>query len=486
MASQYKIFTGGILTETNTFAPYPTGMATFKEMLFLRRGEAVNPPSESDPCHAVIQRGQELGWEVVAGLRAFAQPAGRVVQACYEELRGELLADLQDAMPVDAVILSLHGAMVAEAEHDGEGDILERVRAVVGPDVPVGVHHDPHCHLTRKMVEHADVIKIWKEYPHIDIRERAREVVDLIQARLEGAPRMIPVVEDCRMAQIFHTTREPMRSFVDKLIRLEGQDGIPAISLAHCFPWGDVPEMGTKVLVYAEDENALPQAEKLAKSLAEEVWQIKEAVAIPYLGLEESLDHGFGAEAGPVVISDGPDNPGGGAPCDSTYFLERLLERGESDWAVGYLYDPQSVRIAIEAGEGARLKLRVGGKTCELSGRPIDLTGRVSGIVLDARSRLGTVRMSFGDSVAIDLGDNRHIVLISLRNQTYTHDLFGDLGVDLSSKQVVVVKSSQHFHASFSEVASDILYAAPPGVVTADLQSLPYEFADTTLWPLAG
>jgi len=94
--------------------------------------------------------------------------------------------------------------------------------------------------------------------------------------------------------------------------------------------------------------------------------------------------------------------------------------------------------------------------------------------------------MSFGDSVAIDLGDNRHIVLISLRNQTYTHDLFGDLGVDLSSKQVIVVKSSQHFHASFSEVASDILYAAPPGVVTADLQSLPYEFADTTLWPLAG
>jgi len=481
-----KIFTGGLFTETNTFAPFPTGMATFKEFLFLRRNEGIDPPLENDWCRTFIERAQNEGWDVVAGLRSFALPAGRVPQACYEELRKEFLDDLQSALPVDAVLLSLHGAMVIEGEHDGEGDMLRAVREIVGADVPIGVHLDPHCHLTSKMIENADVIKIWKEYPHTDSAERASEVFDLIQARLSGAPRAIPVVHDCRMTQMFHTTREPMRSFVDKIIELEGKDGIQTISIVHSFPWGDSPDMGTKVLVYADDSSSLPQAKILAAQLGQEIWDMREAVGIPFVGLEESLDLAYAAPDGPVVISDGPDNPGGGAPCDATWFLTCLLERDESDWALGYLFDPQAVRIAIEAGEGATLSLRVGGKTCELSGNPVDIKCRVSGIVRDATQWLGEQQVfPAGDAVALDLAGNRHIVLVTLRNQTLDRDLFGQLGVDLSLKQAVIVKSSQHFHASFSKIATEILYAAPPGVVTPDFKSLPYEFADTTIWPLA-
>ena len=243
--------------------------------------------------------------------------------------------------------------------------------------------------------------------------------------------------------------------------------------------------MGTKVLVYAENETGLPHAEALARELGEELWAMRKKAGIPYLTMDESLDRAYAAPKGPVVISDGPDNPGGGAPCDATFFITRLLERGETDWAVGYLYDPHAVRIAIEAGDGAQLKLRVGGKTCELSGNPMDIFARVIGIEQEATVTFIGVDIPVGDAVAVDLGDNRHIVMISARNQTLDHALFDRLGVNLSSKRAVVVKSSQHFYASFSEIASEILYASPPGVVTPDLKSLPYEYADTTIWPLA-
>ena len=480
-----KIFTAGLLTETNTFAPFPAGQATFEEMLYLRRGEHLNPPLESDICRVFIEKANDLGWEVAAGLRTFAQPAGKVVQSVYVALLDQLLADLRDAMPVDAVFLSLHGAMVAEQEFDCEGDTIARVREVVGPEVPIGVHNDPHCHLTEKMVANADVIKIWKEYPHVDIAERAAEVFELIMARLEGAPRAIPVVHRCNMITMFHTTKEPMRSFVDKIIDLEGKDGIQSISIAHGFPWGDVPDMGTKVLVYAEDEASVSKAEALAASLGQEIWAMREEVGPRYLSIDETLDTAYSSKSGPVVISDGPDNPGGGSPADSTYFLARLLERGESNWAVGYIYDPVAARIAIEAGEGAELPLRVGGKVCTLSGDPVDIRGTVRKIELDARVMFGSLEVATGDAVSIDLGENRHIVLITNRSQTFDPALFERLDVELAGKKAVVVKSSQHFHALFSKVAAEILYAASPGVTTTDFKSLPYQHGDTTQWGLA-
>lgn len=479
-----RIFTGGVVAETNTFAPFPTGLASFQEGLLLRRGEGVTEPDRMDICRVFIERAAALGWEVFAGLRAIAQAGGRIPQPVYEALRDELLDDLRAATPVDAVLLGLHGAMVATGEDDGEGDILARVRGIVGPDVPIGVHHDPHAHLTARMVENADVIRMWRHYPHTDIAERAGEVFDLIAARLAGAPRAIPVVHDCGMAQMLHTTREPMRAFVGRLGALESRDGIQSISIAHSFPWGDVPDMGTKVLVYAENERYREKAESLAAELGQELWELREAIAVPMLSLDDALDRGFGSMAAPVVIADGSDNPGSGAPGDSTYFLRRLLERGDSDWAIGYLYDPQALRIAFEAGPGAQIRLRIGGKICQLSGEPVDVDGTVSALARNVEQRLGEVVTDSGDAAAIDLGDNRHIVLISVRAQTASRNVFDDVSVDLGGKRVVIVKSANHFHASFSEVAGEILYTAAPGVVTPDLRSLAYRHADTTLWPL--
>ena len=150
------------------------------------------------------------------------------------------------------VLLGLHGAMVADGYDDCEGDLLQRVRAIVGPQVVVGAELDPHNHLSAAMVAHADLLVAFKEYPHTDILERALELVDLCQAKAEGRIEPVASVADTGGLVVMHTSRQPARGFVDRIMALEGQDGILSISVSHGFPWGDVPDMGTKVLVYSD------------------------------------------------------------------------------------------------------------------------------------------------------------------------------------------------------------------------------------------
>ena len=168
-----RVFTGGIATETNTFAPMPTGMATFRDRGYWPAG--THPDQMfyfAGPLWAARLRGKPKGWDMVEGLVAGAQPSGTTTRACYEALRAELLDDLKKALPVDMVVLGLHGAMVAEGYDDCEGDLLQKVREIVGPGVVVGAELDPHCHLTTEMVDSADLLIAYKEYPHTDVLER--------------------------------------------------------------------------------------------------------------------------------------------------------------------------------------------------------------------------------------------------------------------------------------------------------------------------
>jgi microcystin degradation protein MlrC len=185
-----------------------------------------------------------------------------------------------------------------------------------------------------------------------------------------------------------------------------------------------------------------------------------------------------------VVIADSADNPGGGAAGDSTFFLHRLLERGITGAALGPLWDPQAVRIAFEAGVGATLPLRVGGKVSPLSGDPVDLQATVRALVPQmTMSGLAGTRVPLGDCARVE-HRGVQVVLISRRNQAMGTDLFTGLGCDPSTQRIVVVKSSQHFQAAFGPIASRVVYAAAPGAVTSDLARLPYRRRPRPLWPL--
>jgi microcystin degradation protein MlrC len=478
-----RVFSGGIATETNTFAPMPTGMATFRDRGYYPAG--THPDQMfyfAGPLWALRLRAKDKGLDVVEGLVAGAQPSGTTTRACYEALREELLADLRKALPVDMVLLGLHGAMVADGYDDCEGDLLQKVRAIVGPGVVVGAELDPHCHLTPAMVESADLLIANKEYPHTDVLERALELVDLGAATVEKRVRPVAATVDCEMIATVHTSREPARSFVDRLQAMEGKDGVLSISIAHGFGWGDVPEMGTKVLVYTDGDEA--KARALARRLADELIGMRDRLAPPSPSIDAALDEALAVEGGPVVISDGADNPGGGAASDATFFLRRIVERGLRDVAIGPFWDPLAARIAIEAGVGARLALRIGGKVSPLSGDPIDLECMVKAIRLEhVQSGLSNTRVEMGASALVE-ANGVEILLCSLRNQAMGTDLFTGIGCDLATKKIVVVKSSQHFHASYSKIAKRVIYAAAPGAVTHDLRTLPYRKVRRPKWPL--
>jgi len=478
-----RVFTGGIATETNTFAPMPTGLGSFRDRGYYPAG--THPDTMSffaGPLWAARQRGKAKGWTVIEGLVAAAQPSGTTTRFAYETLREELLRDLAAALPVDMVVLGLHGAMVAEGYDDCEGDLLARVRATVGPDVVIGAELDPHNHLSPQMLANANLLIAFKEYPHTDVLERAYELVDLCAAQVERKVRLVGAAVDCGMIVTLHTSREPARGFVDRIQAMEGRDGILSISITHGFAWGDVEHMGTQVLVYADGDPA--KAEATARRLADELIGLRDQLVMRFPSIDEALDQALAFDGGPVVLADGADNPGGGASGDSTFILRRLLERGIRNVALGPLWDPVAARIAFEAGEGARLPLRVGGKIGPLSGDPVDTMCTVRKAIPDMKmTGLAGTPMDMGDSVLVETA-GIEIMLASLRNQAMGTDLFTQLGCDLAKKKIVVVKSSQHFYAAFSKIAKHVIYVGAPGAVTLDLNTLPYRKIKRPKWPL--
>ena len=478
-----RIFSGSLATETNTFGPMPTGLASFKDRFYYPAGEHPDHITLfSGPLWAARIRGKEHGWTLLEGMVAAAQPSGTTTRHAYETLRDELLADLRAAMPVDMVLLGLHGAMVADGYDDCEGDLIRRVREIVGDSVVIGAELDPHSHLTPAMVENSNLLIAFKEYPHTDVLERGLELVDLCAAAVQGKVKPVAAVVDCEMIVTMHTSRQPARGFVDRMQALEGRDGVLSISAAHGFAWGDVPEMGTKMLVYTDGD--APKAQALARQLADELIGMREALAVPYPDIDASLDAALAFDGGPVVLADGADNAGGGAASDSTFFLRRMVERGISNAALGPLWDPVAVRIAFDAGVGAQLTLRLGGKIGPLSGAPIDLDCTVLALHADmTMTGLANAPMALGDCALVE-ANGIQIVLTTLRNQAMGMDLFTQLGCDLAAKKIVVVKSSQHFYASFSQVARHVIYAGAPGSVTLDLSTLPYRTVRRPKWPL--
>ena len=483
-----KIFTACLGTETNSFSPIPTGLKLFERTMLVRGGAHGDKPGVfALPLILWKQRAEALGWKVVEGLAAFAMPAGNTTRATHEALRDELLSDLTRALPVDAVMLNLHGAMIADGYPDAEGDLLTRVRALVGPDVIIGVELDLHCHLTRAKVDAATAIVIYKEYPHVDVTERAEELWRIVEATLAGQIRPTMALYDCRMIGIFPTTREPVRGLVDRMAALEGKDGILSVSLGHGFPWGDTPDVGARVLVVADGDGA--KAEALAAKVGREVWALRETMSPPFLSVESAVARIAGHRGHkPLVLADTADNPGIGAAGDSTFVLRHLIERGIGGVAIAPFHDRIATELAFEAGLGAIFDVRLGGKHGPASGVPVDARVMVKGLVRAAYQPFGKAMTPMGDMAWLRLGpddDARAIdvVVNDYRTQGFSPECFSCAGIDLAKTRAVVVKSTQHFHAGFLPVADDILYIAAPGTGSMDMRALPYTRVTRPLWP---
>ena len=477
-----RVFTASLAVETNTFSPMITGREAFMERSYFPPGQHPNHPVlTASPLWILRRVAREKGWTVIEGLVTSAQPAGTIVRSVYEEFRDDILSQLRAAMPVDMVILGLHGAMVADGYDDCEGDVLKRVRDIVGPNVVVSAELDPHCHLSELMVKSADLLICYKEFPHTDYLERAEELVTISAEIAAKKVKPTPAVYDCRMINSYPTSREPMRSYVDRIQAMEGKNGIVSISVAHCYPYADVPDLGTKILVYTDNDPA--KAAALAKTLGQELIGMRDTVRPPFLSIDAALDKGVAANSGPVVIAEPSDNAGGGAPSDSTFVLKRMMERGIRDAAIAPVWDPIAVKMCFAAGDGAEFELRFGGKMGPFSGTPVDGKVRVIKCVANATQSQGSSIHYLGDAASIEIAGIA-VVLITNRQQAWGPDLFSNLGVDPTKRKIVVVKSTNHFFAEYSKIATDVLYMDGPGALPRNFKLVPYTKIKRPIWPL--
>ncbi|MCB1714715.1 MAG: M81 family metallopeptidase [Candidatus Competibacteraceae bacterium] len=478
-----RIFAASLATETNMFSPIPTSVDNFLDAFYAPPGEHPDRPSLcSAPLWVARHRAQREGWTLIEGSTAWAEPSGTCAQAAYERFRDEILAQISAALPLDGVLLGLHGAMVAHAYDDCEGDLITRVRELVGARAIIGVEHDLHCHLTRQRLRGADILITFKEFPHTDPVERAEEVLELTLQAIRGEIKPIQSVVDCRQIASYPTSREPMRSFVDKIQALEGHNGVLSISVAHGFPFADVAEMGTRVLVITDDNKAY--GDQLAAELAAELVAMRGKSTPPFLTAPAAVAQALqNTTDRPVVIADPTDNPGGGAPGDSTHLLRELLEQGAENAILGPLWDPVAVQFCHAAGIGARLQLRFGGKTAVASGQPLDAEVDIVNLAKNASQSFSGGQVPLGDTALIRL-NGIEIVLIEKRTQTLGRDLFTHLGVDLTTKRIISVKSTNHFHAAFAPIAAEVIYTDADGPLPRDVRKVPYQKVQRPIWPL--
>jgi microcystin degradation protein MlrC len=477
-----KVFIACLGTETNTFSNMPTGLINFQETM-LYHGDATRDSTALFAMPLIIwrEKAEAVGAEVVESLAAFAQPAGPTMRTVYEDFRSEILTDLATAMPVDLVLLCLHGAMVADGYDDCEGDLTQRVRQIVGPDTVIGVELDLHCSITQTLTDHADVIITFKEYPHIDPPDRAHELFDVCWQTLQGEVKPVMNLHDLQMISMWRTPVEPAASIVREMHELETRDTVLSVSHAHGFPWGDVPDASAKLLVVTD--NDIETGRKIASDLAETIWSLRDETHPTGLSIDEAFDTALASESGPIIMADHADNAGVGAPSDSTYILQAILDKNVENVASGFYWDPVAVRFCVEAGEGTEFTLRIGGKVGKGSGQPVDLPITVRKIVSNAEQSFGQAKQTMGCGVWVSAANNLDIFLNSIRTQTFHPDAFEQFGLKLSDKKIVVVKSTQHFYAGFAPIAESVLYVSAPGSINMNFSEIGFKKFTDPYWP---
>jgi microcystin degradation protein MlrC len=478
-----RLFSATIATETNTFSPMPTSLDHYKASVFYRPGE--HPTDAPRMCTAPLfvarQRAAAEGFTLIEGSCFAASPAGTTNRADYEFMRDEILEQVKAALPLDGVLLGLHGAMVAHGYDDTEGDVIARVRDIVGPDCVIGVELDPHCHLTLQRVRLADIIILYKEFPHTDVVERAEDLLTLVLRTLRKQVKPVMSLYDCRQIASYPTTLPLMRAFVDKTAAMEGRDGVLSVSIGHCFPYADVPELSGRILVITDGDKE--KADALATEIGQEFIAMRGRTAPDYVSVEDGIATALAFNDSPVVMADPADNAGGGAPTDNTTILRQMIARDAQGAALGPIWDPVAVRLCFDAGLGATFPLRFGGKIGPASGQPVDAMVTVTALAQDAWQSFGPTQVPLGDCASVKLG-GIEVVLISNRTQALGLELFRNLGIEPSQRKLVVVKSTNHFMAAFGPIAKKVIYVDSDGPLSRDYRRIPYTRIQRPIWPL--
>jgi len=488
-----RIAIAGFQHETNTFAPDVADLAAFEAgggwpplvsgapLLPAMQGLNVAMAGFADAALAA-------GATLIPTTWAAASPSGLVERETYEYIAKLIVEGIRAALPLDAVYLDLHGAMVAQHLDDGEGELLHRVRALVGPQIPIVATLDLHANVTQQMLQQADVLLAYRTYPHVDMYDTGMRAYRLLQRRWEigcrpawamrRMPYLVPICWQC-------TDLEPARGLYQWLARYEAGNQNISLSYTPGFPAADFAECGQVVWAYSFGDGlyapscAARAAESAARALA---WELQHAEAAfcgtlysPQDAVRHAMEHAGSGR--PTVIADAQDNPGAGSNGDTTGMLRALLDCGARNAVIGVLIDPASAAKAHAAGQGATLALALGGKSGLAGDAPLEAEFLVDclsdGVAHAQGPYYRGYTLQLGPTACLRIGDVR-VVVGSHKVQTADRAMFQICGIEPQQQDIVVVKSAVHFRADFAPLAREIIVATAPGHMPMRLDELPW------------
>jgi microcystin degradation protein MlrC len=479
-----RIAVGGFLHETNTFAPTK---ATYDA--FVQGGGWPRMVLGADIPRLIrkvnvglagfIDAAEGEDWELVPTIFAAATPSAHVTRDAYERITKVMLDGIASAGRIDGIYLDLHGAMVTEHLDDGEGELLARVRHIVGNDMPLVVSLDLHANVTPVMVAHADALIAYRTYPHIDMadtgRASAKHLALLLKTKQRFAkafrqiPFLIPISWQC-------TNDQPSKGIYEKLAALQG-DAVPTLSFAPGFPAADFEHCGASVFAYGRTQaDAEATADAIANIIESHEDDFDGKIYLPDEGVQLAMKLSEIATK-PIVIADTQDNPGAGGDSDTTGMLRALVRNGATRAATGVIYDPESAKAAHEAGVGATVRLALGGKSGITGDAPYQeafVVEKLSdGEFTAPGPYYGGRKMHMGLSACLRIGDVR-VVVASHKAQLADQAMYRYVGIEPTDQKILVNKSSVHFRADFEPIAEKLLICAAPGAMPADTASLPW------------
>jgi microcystin degradation protein MlrC len=479
-----RIAVGGFLHETNTFAPtkatyddfvhgggWPSmalGAGVLKTMRHINVGLA-----------GFIEAAEAKGWELVPTIACAASPSAHVTRDAYERIVKVMVDGIAAAGPLDAVYLDLHGAMVTDHLDDGEGELLARVRKVIGRELPLIVTLDLHANVTPDMIDHADALIAYRTYPHVDMaatgRAAAKHLALLLDTKQRLAkafrqlPFLIPISWQC-------TNDQPTKSIYERLAALES-DAVPSLSFAPGFPAADFEHCGPSVFAYGRTQaDADAAAGAIARLVESHEDDFDGKIYSPDEGVRYAMELAKTATR-PVIIADTQDNPGAGGDSDTTGMLRALVRNKAPRAALGAICDPEAAKAAHAAGVGASVTLALGGKSGISGDAPFSETFVVEklsdGRFVASGPYYGGRNMKLGPSAALRIGDVR-VVVASHKAQLADLAMYRFVGIEPTEQAILVNKSSVHFRADFEPIAETLLICAAPGAMPADTAALPW------------
>lgn len=492
-----RVAIGGLFHETNTFVSQPTRLEDFRSEWTEGESLLERHASTGTELGGIIDGARERGWTLAPLLFAMATPSGTVTREAYTSVADrltDLLRTAGSAKGLDAVILVLHGAMVAQGFDDPEGDLLGRVRALVGPRVPFVCTTDFHANVTETMVAAADCLIAYDTYPHLDARERGLDACRVVERLLAGEkaaaflarPALVPV------PQVQASDRPLIRTLVDLAHEFEADPRVINASVCCGFPYSDVPFAGMSFTVTTAADPELARA--TAAAMASLAWSRRDelrASALPVpAAVARARELSAGPGRGPVILIDSADNIGGGTPGDGTAVLaELLVQRAEG--ALVVIRDPEAAAACWRAGRGAAVDLVVGGKTDCLHGDPVPLTGRVltlsdgqfahRGPYMRGRhADMGRTAVILVDTDGADVT----VVLTQNRQPPWDAEMLFSLGIDPRDLRLLAVKAAVAWRAAFGDMARAEVEVDAPGAASLNLGRLPFQKLRRPIFPL--